>query len=384
MFQCHQIVKRLSLVIIFLFSLALPILTDACSRALWSNSLGIFVGRNMDWPNDLKTNIWVSPRGIRRNGGADVNALEWVADYGTITARGHGVMTTDGMNEKGLGAHLFWLDETSYGTRDSSIPGLSVVMWAQYYLDKFATVEEAVRFTESLNSNKPAFQIEALESFAGNVDLHLILDDASGDSAIIEYIDGKPKVYHSRYYISATNSPTYDRQLANSQQFQGFGGNKPLPGTATSADRFVRTAFYTSHLPNPFTQNEAIAEILSVMSNNAAPYGSSSLERYVTSHTVWHTVLDLTHKIYYYQSTTSGMNLMWVPLENFHFEMGSPEFRLDPAKAADAAGDVTKRFKQIGDSRRTLLATDSAAKPSSFAETKAYLKTHLLPVPDKK
>lgn len=379
--SCSLLSKRIYLALLLLLSFSIPVLSEACSRALWNNSLGIYIGQNMDWPNDLKTTIWVSPRGLHRSGGADENSVEWVANYGSVTARGFGIMTTNGMNEKGLAAHTFWLDETNYGNRDVSIPGLSVVMWAQFYLDSFANVEEAVRYTEGLaNSNKPAFQIESLESIAGSVTLHLILDDASGDTAIIEYINGKPKVYHSRHYISVTNSPTYDKQLANLGQYQGFGGAKSLPGTSHSLDRFVRTAYYASHLPDPTNQAEAVAEILSVMNNVAAPYGASSLEKDVVSRTVWHTVADLTHRIFYYQSTTSGMNLLWVPMDSFHFEMGAPEYRFDPAKNLDAAGDISKRFKQNNNGMRMMSMEAGVPAQGLTASTKSYLKQHILAV----
>jgi len=49
-----------------------------------------------------------------------------------------------GIHEKGLGANLLWLTEADYGTRDAKVAGLSPALWAQYNLDNFATVAEAV------------------------------------------------------------------------------------------------------------------------------------------------------------------------------------------------------------------------------------------------
>ena len=49
------------------------------------------------------------------------------------------------MNEKGFGVNLLWLGSSDYGARDAQRPGLSMSLWAQYFLDNFATVEEAVR-----------------------------------------------------------------------------------------------------------------------------------------------------------------------------------------------------------------------------------------------
>jgi penicillin V acylase-like amidase (Ntn superfamily) len=41
-------------------------------------------------------------------------------------------------------ANLLWLVESQYPPYDRSKPGLSIAAWAQYVLDNFATVQEAV------------------------------------------------------------------------------------------------------------------------------------------------------------------------------------------------------------------------------------------------
>ena len=51
-----------------------------------------------------------------------------------------------------------------------------------------------------------------------------------------------------------TNSPPYDEQLVLLKQYQGLGGNKPLPGTADADDRFVRGAYYLTKLPEQPTR----------------------------------------------------------------------------------------------------------------------------------
>ena len=38
-----------------------------CTRALWGDANGdVLVGRNMDFHEDLMTNLWTQPRGISR------------------------------------------------------------------------------------------------------------------------------------------------------------------------------------------------------------------------------------------------------------------------------------------------------------------------------
>lgn len=44
--------------------------------------------------------------------------------------------------------------------------------------------------------------------------VHLALEDSTGDSAILEYINGKLVIHHGRQYQVMTNDPPYDQQLA--------------------------------------------------------------------------------------------------------------------------------------------------------------------------
>lgn len=312
--------------------------TFACTRALWVTDKAVVVGRTMDWVGDMKSNLWVYPRGIERDGLAEVNSMSWVSKYGSIVTGAYDAMSTDGLNEKGLGVHIFWLLETNYGKRNPALPGMSVLVWLQYYLDNFASVAEAVKFTQTT-----PFQVEPFE-LDQPMSLHFLLEDSTGDSAIVEYIDGKVNIYHDRNHTVVANSPTFDKHLENLRLYQGFGGDKPLPGTTESMDRFVRAAYYVSHLPEPTSERDAITKILSVTNTAAMPYGTSSAERPTPSETIWHTALDLTHRVYYFVSTTNH-NLLWASLDKFNLNAGAPILKLDIVNHPDLSGDVTKEFK---------------------------------------
>jgi penicillin V acylase-like amidase (Ntn superfamily) len=313
-----------------------------CSRVLWNNNgLAIVVGRSMDWFEDMKTNLWVFPRGIQRDGGVGKNSLKWTSKYGSLIASGYDIMTVDGINEKGLAVNPLWLAESDYGKRDESIPGISFTL-SQYFLDNFETVADAVRFIET----KP-FQIVTGPMGSTNKTAagHLALADATGDSAVIEYIDGKAKIYHDRKYTVMTNSPPFDAQLANLKQYKAFGGTKELPGSEQSVDRFVRAARYLEGLPKPENKRETIAYLMSVMRNISAPFGASDPLRPNISATRWRTVADLTNRVYYFESTISP-NVIWVFLDKLKLTEGSPVLKLDLVNELDRVGDVTMQFKK--------------------------------------
>lgn len=312
----------------------------ACTRALWANDKAVLVGRTMDWHKDMYTTLTVYSRGMKRVGSETANSLEWVSKYGSINATVESI-TTDGMNEKGLAAHLLWLSETDYGKRDDETPGLSVLSWAQYYLDNFASVDEAVRFTEA-----NVYQLLPSRYDGNDVKLHLALEDASGDSAVIECVDGRFRVYHNKNYIITTNSPTYEKQLSNLQNYSGFGGNKPLPGTTNPADRFVRAAYFATHLPSPITERAAVLEMLSVIKNVSQPYGVASTERPRVITTVWNVISDLSHHVYYFGSSMS-LNVVSARLDKFDLRAGAPVLYLKVMDDAELAGDVTDRFVSL-------------------------------------
>lgn len=286
----------------------------------------------------MPVNLWLLPRGIKRDGMTGDNTLRWTAKYGSLVAAD--VAASDGMNEKGFAAHVLWLSESNYGTRNVKLPGLSVGLWAQYYLDNFATVKEAVAFTL-----KTPFQIVSGNMPQGRkITLHLILEDSKGDSAIIEYTNGKPKVFHSKDYRVATNSPPFEKQLGQLRQYTGFGGNKPLPGTTQAADRFVRAAYYLKNLPPPTDYRQCVAGVLSVMRNVAQPFGTADPARPYISATRWRTIADLTNLVYYFESTTSP-NIVWVTMQALDFTEGAPVKKLDLIKNPDRVGDCSKQFE---------------------------------------
>lgn len=119
--------------------------TEACTRVVYHGAEDeVITARSMDWKVDIGTNLWIFPRGIERSGEAGPHSLHWTSKYGSVIASGYDISTTDGMNEKGLVANLLWLAESEYPRPDPSKPGLALSLWAQYMLDNFATIQEAV------------------------------------------------------------------------------------------------------------------------------------------------------------------------------------------------------------------------------------------------
>lgn len=325
-----------------LLALTVAPLAHSCSRVLWNtNGHAVLVGRNMDWFEDLKSNIWILPRGMQRSGLAEQNPLTWTSKYGSVAITAYDTATADGINEKGLAVHLLYLPETTTAPRDEKLPGLCISLWEQYYLDNFATVAEAVAALKT----QPYQLLMAVEPSSGKAGtVHIALNDATGDSAIMECINGEIKVYHDRRYVVMTNQPTFDKQLENLKQFRGFGGDQRLPGTHEPGDRFARGAYYVSHLPEPKSNREAVAALMSVMRNVSAPFGIADPERPNVSTTIWRTITDLSNRVLYYDSVYSPQ-VFWIDLKQINFDAGQPVRKLTVVDNFALTGEVSGEFE---------------------------------------
>ena len=312
---------------------------NPCSRVLWDSGTGqVLVGRTQDWTERANSAFRVYPRGIERRGAVAKNPHKWTSKYGSLVLSAYDEGTHEGVNEKGLSAHALYLaGETDFGKRDSKKQGIGIMQWVQYYLDNYATVAEAVEAQKNF-----AFQIEPLILPNGYPALvHVSLSDKSGDSAVIEYIGGKAKIYHDKRFTVMTNEPTYDKQIENLSQYRTFGGDKPLPGERTPSDRFVRAAYYANGLPKTTDRAEGAAYMFSVIRNVSVPFGSPDPDKPNVASTIFRTVQDLTGGRYYFESTYAP-NVVWIDYGKLDFSKGSGEMELQVEKKIfSLSGDVT-------------------------------------------
>ncbi len=324
----------------------------ACTRTLYVGDDGtVITGRNMDWKEDMASNLWIFPAGMQRAGAAGPRSIQWESKYGSVCVSGYEAGTTDGMNEKGLVANLLYLAESDYGQADTKVPLLSIAAWPQYVLDNYATVAEAVNAL-----GKEPFNILAPTLPNGTAAaLHLSISDSSGDSAIFEYVNGKLTIHHGKQYTVMTNSPIFDEQLALNQYWKDIGGLVFLPGTNRAADRFARASFLLSAIPKHVDPNyikgvpqqsyayQAVASVLSVQRAVSVPLGITTPDQPNISSTIWRTVSDQKNLVYYFDSATRP-NTFWVTLAKLNLERGAPVKKLTIQNGEVFSAEVSDQF----------------------------------------
>lgn len=300
---------------------------QACTRVIYHGPKGTYLtGRSMDFKDPIVSNLWIFPRGMKRHGAAGPRSVEWTSTYGSLAVSGYEISTVDGMNEAGLNANLLWLANAEYPEDDGATPRMSLAIWAQYFLDQFATVEEAVE--HALATPMQVVSGEVPGRPGSLAPLHLSLSDATGDSAVLEWIDGRLIIHHGREFRVMTNEPSYDEQLAITRYWSGVDKRTFIPGTNRASDRFVRAGYYIDAVVQSDDPRTAAAAVFSVVRNVSVPYGISLPDAPNLSTTRWRVVADQKNKLFYAESATSP-NVFWVDLARLDFSEGADIRKLD-------------------------------------------------------
>ncbi|MFT4150600.1 MAG: linear amide C-N hydrolase [Paracoccaceae bacterium] len=335
--------SKLAAAVALTAALSAPV-AEACTRVTYLGPEGrVLTGRSMDWSMPMLSNLWAFPRGMKRDGAAGGQSLEWTSKYGSVIVSGYDIATTDGMNEKGLVANLLWLMESQYPAEDGKTPRMSLAIWAQFFLDNFATVDEAVAYLDAHPFDVATKDVPDMPGKLTTV--HLSLSDATGDSAILEWIGGRLQIHHGRDYRVMTNDPPYDRQLAIAEYWKGANPRETLPGSNRAADRFVRAGTYIDMVEQSADPRIAVAATFSVIRNTSAPFGISVPGFPNLSTTRWRVVADQKSLVYYVESAISP-NTFWVDLTKVDFAEGSGarvlDLGIDMAKIR--SGEVSGQF----------------------------------------
>ena len=306
--------------------------------AIYLNREKKISARNIDI-NIEKTILSVSPRGSEHNAvinNSKQTPLKWKSKYGNIiftlvmpkkgfnspVEKNSVLGSVDGINEHGLKIGAYY-NFSAYPQTNNDLPVLDAGSWVQYFLDNFKSVDEAVKFIES----QTIYIVIEQQNDDLLMQLHYYLHDKTGDSAIVEYINGKVVIYNNPKVNALANTP-YAEEVKKLKEYKTFGGNKIIPGGFSSLQRFVRAAYYLKRIPKEIGPNYTLidAAIEVIQSCNQPPiqsyyglpgWGNKPLPS-VTLYTVITDISDM--KIYY--RTLSGPNFVTIDFNKFDFSKG--------------------------------------------------------------
>jgi len=348
-----------------------PIVATACSRGLFNEEgYPVISARTMDWEFPFNDTLLINPRGVRMDGGLGRagKSKTWKVKYGSVVSSINTWLSkavssltgerfdylhdgaTDGINEAGLGAHLLYLEATKYPEVAQDVEGISYVRWVRYLLDTCASVREAVEAMKSVRVAGVGIRV-APNAPLKTLGTHLAVEDASGDSAIFEIIDGIMHVYHGSNYTVMTNDPPLPEMLANVSRYEPFTRVTVPPGDIASISRFVRVAFYLHYLPKSMDSSVMTATVRGAIATAAAPLGAPADDEPALGvyPTWWTSLTDYKQRVYYW-SWVMNPNMFWVDMvklqDSGKLDVGAPTLHLDPLQAS-LAGEVSQFFKPL-------------------------------------
>lgn len=323
--------------IIMFFSLMTCILSlkiEACSTFLLEKEHQFLLAKSYDWIVEDGLVI-VNKRHIAKQAMTSDHPMQWISKYGSIIFTQAGrELPMGGMNETGLAIELMWLDDTSYPLPDSRST-VYELQWIQYQLDTACSIEEVLLSNNVLRIDGNSKSL-----------IHFIIVDNTGNSAIIEFIDGKMIVYaRSEMQIPVLTNNSYQKSLEFLKEHQGFGGEKtPIEGFA-SFDRFVRisTLLQEFSLSAEGANLAAALRILSSVANfKEVPKEEASFENMEQlMRAKWNIVYDISNKEIHFL-TGSHQKVRTIRLNAFDFEGDTDVQVLDIQ--AQLVGDVSHNF----------------------------------------
>ena len=292
------------------------------------------VGRSMEFGQILPTAVKLFPKGeqVQSAGYNRTPGMRWSSKYtylAMVNTAAHAVM--DGFNEKGLSLGLLWFPGTQYPNTPNAAPNtvINLVDLPNWILGNFASVDEVVAALPKINVYPGEVQ-----GFAGTPPIHISLHDASGKSAVVEFVNGKMNLYNNIVGV-LTNAPDFPWHVTNLRNYinlsalnrgtlnidgsvlqpTGQGtGLLGIPGDWTPPSRFVRAALFKQLIQQPNNAQSAVLAAIHLLNTVDIPFGAireSQTEGF--DFTQWIVVKDLTKKILYVR-TYGNQNIQEIDL----------------------------------------------------------------------
>lgn len=322
------------------------IAADACTRVVFagdSTTNYILVGRTLDWRTPIPTNIYVYPAGVYKQSMPTAPHLTWTSKYGSVLAVGYDGGVTEGMNDQGLVMNGLFCKGTIYKQAvgpDDKTPVMSLAVLVSFFLDNFATVDEVDQWLKKYD-----FDISGKTFDGGTVSaLHWGLTDRTGETLIMEYVDGNLNVYKSPDIKVLTNDPPLPQMNAINDYWEKVNGVNMLPGTVRSADRFVRASFFINHVPKDTDYTASLAALSSIMGTVSVPYGYEIVGEPNVSSTQWRSIADATGNKYYFKFAYSTGDF-WVDMNDLLLTPGAPILKLDTSKDKNLTGCINDKLE---------------------------------------
>jgi len=304
---------------------------DACTGVrLTAQDGSVVVGRSMEWGAfDLNSRVTIIPRGYHFQGLTPdgLNGKKWTAKYGIVGLDMINKLAfADAINEEGLSAGLFYHPDYAkypkYSKKNASNT-ITAIDFISYILSNYKNVDEVKKGIKNLQV------VGVNEPLIGKIiEAHFMVTDAKGKSIVIEWEDGKMKIYDAPLGV-ITNSPYYDWHLTNLRNYVNLSqvaipskkiqdmnfaplgagsGMIGLPGDFTPPSRFVRAVAFSQSARKTPNSKETMYELFRILDNFNLGVGNAEGSEHakgktgLRSSTIWTIGYETTNKVMYYHT----------------------------------------------------------------------------------
>lgn len=248
--------------------------------------------RTIEWAaSDMNSLYVVVPRGYTSQSMTPDGAtgMRFKTKYGYVgLAVEQSDFVTEGLNEKGLSAGLFYFPE--YGkyepySKENASRSMADMQLVSYILGTCATVDEVKEAVSGI-------KIHPIDPRASTI--HWRFTEESGRQIVLEIIDQKCIFYENELGV-LTNSPSLDWHLTNLNNYINLNSGKiserqlgrldmkaigggtgllGLPGDFTPPSRFIRAAFFQCSAPVKENTDDTVIQAFHILNNFDIPVGS--------------------------------------------------------------------------------------------------------------
>jgi penicillin V acylase-like amidase (Ntn superfamily) len=326
---------------------------NACTAFTHRAADGIVFAGNMDLMVPVGGLVMVNRKGIAKRNirpNEDGTTANWITNYGSVSFNiaGKG-FAWGGLNEAGLAIQTLEVRTEKYPKPDHRIP-LDNGSWIQYALDMAGSVADVIAMDKTIRPVKD-----------GGYGFHVIVADASGASAVIEYIDEEMVVYTGNTLpVRALSNISYEKALWS---YRNDGPRWWWFGMGDSPHRFAEVARRVEQY-EPGTHT------------NSTRHALDSLVRAANHYTLWSVVYNIDKRKVWFRTVRSG-NTKHIMLSDFDFSCNAPSLMLDVDTTE--RGHVADKFQSYGRQENQRVFTEGTTNYGIIvsAENTAFLMDHI-------
>lgn len=285
-----------------------------CTAVSYKNGAHYF-GRNLDLEYSYDESVTVTPRNYNFSFRRVTDIKSHYAMIGMAYVRDGYPLYYDATNEMGLSmAGLSFWEYAKYKEEVSGLDNIAPFELIPWVLSQCKDVDEARKLTERINIIDLDYSSELPLT-----PMHWIISDKENSLAVESVADGL-RVYENPLGI-LTNSPTFDHQRTNLNNYMGLSakpikntfsesadlrscsrgmGTVGLPGDFTSSSRFVRAAYVKGNSKSGTSEAENVSQFFHILDSVAHPRGSVEISDGKYEITVYSSCCNTEKGVYYY------------------------------------------------------------------------------------